>query len=507
MSGTPNAVPRVLVAHSYYLKYDAKQTRKMKPYPPLATLITAAILKKAGYEVILFDAMLSEGEEEFERLLEETAPTIVGLLEDNFNFLTKMCTTQMRAAGARMIAAAHAHGCRVAVNGSDATDQPELYLAAGADAVIAGETERTFPELIAAWTSHPAGADDSLLRARLHEIRGLILPPPGGDDTFPPTHTPPRAFVEDLDALPLPAWELVDVERYRRAWTSAHGRLSWNMVTTRGCPYHCNWCAKPLYGVRYAQRAPASVAEELRLLKESVAPEHIWFADDIFGLTPRWIESYGEEVVKRGAMIPFTMQSRADLMKPSAVAALAAAGAEEVWMGVESGSQQILDAMEKGIRIEQVREATRLLREHGIRASWFIQLGYPGEEFGEILETRDLIRAERPDDIGVSVSYPLPGTKFYERVKEQLGAQTNWSDSDDLAMMFEGTYSGPFYRKVRDLLHEEAAPHPESGRAGRLQALDTAWQELAAHQEEYRSARPTPVAVLSDSGAHPLVAG
>ena len=503
MSGSSTSTPRVLVAHSYFLKYDAKQTRKMKPYPPLATLITASLLRDAGYEVSLFDAMLSTGEEEFERLLTANSPSVVGLLEDNFNFLTKMCTTHMRAAAFRMIAAARAHGCRVAVNGSDATDQPELYLAAGADAIIAGETERTFLELITAWTSDGR-------HVPLSGIPGLILPRTGGEDAsspVPPLRTPPRPFVEDLDALPLPAWDLVDVETYRRTWNSAHGRLSWNMVTTRGCPYHCNWCAKPLYGVRYAQRSPASVAEELRLLKESVAPDHIWFADDIFGLTPTWIESYGEEVVKRGAMIPFTMQSRIDLMKPSAVAALAAAGAEEVWMGVESGSQQILNAMEKGTRIAQVRDATRLLRAHEIRASWFLQLGYPGEEFSEILSTRDLIRAERPDDIGVSVSYPLPGTKFYERVKEQLGAQTNWSDSDDLAMMFEGTYSGPFYRKVRDLLHEEALASQATDRTERLSSLDRAWEELRASEEEFRSARPTDVPLLVDSGGHPLVAG
>jgi len=469
---------RVLLAHSYFLAYDAKQTRKMKPYPPLATLIAASVLRQRGVEVFLFDAMLAAGDEEFERVIHDVEPSIVGILEDNFNFLTKMCTTRMREAAFRMIGAARAAGCRVAVNGSDASDRLDLYLGAGADAVVLGETERSFPELVAAWTA-PAKTD-------LRMLRGLALPGPAGT-----VHrTPPQSFVEDLDALPLPAWDLVDLPRYRKAWNATHGRLSWNVVTTRGCPFHCNWCAKPLYGTRYAQRSPAGVAEEIRLLKEQVAPDHIWFADDIFGLTPRWIESFAEEITRRDARLPFMMQSRVDLMTPSAVAALAEAGAEEVWMGVESGSQRILDAMEKGTRVDQVRRATRLLRQHGIRPAWFLQLGYPGEEWGDLLLTRELLRAERPDDIGVSVSYPLPGTAFYERVRSQLGTRTNWSDSDDLAMMFEGTYSGDLYRKVRDLLHAEALLL-SGGAAGPTQAgVDAAWDDLESHESDYRSARP-----------------
>lgn len=470
--------PRVLLAHSYFLAYDAKQTRKMKPYPPLATLIAASVLRERDAEVFLFDAMLEPGDEAFTRMLREVRPSIVGILEDNFNWLTKMCTTRMREAAFRMIGAARGAGCRVAVNGSDASDRPDLYIEAGAEAILLGETEHSFPELVGAWSSDP--------EPDLRMLRGLALPSAAGG-----VHrTPPQGFVEDLDALPLPAWDLVDVPRYRKAWTEAHGRLSWNVVTTRGCPFHCNWCAKPLYGTRYAQRSPASVAEEIALLKERVAPDHIWFADDIFGLTPRWIESFAEEMTGRNARIPFMMQSRVDLMTPSAVAALAEAGAEEVWMGVESGSQRVLDSMEKGTRVDQVRRATRLLRQHGIRAAWFLQLGYPGEEWGDLLLTRELVRAERPDDVGVSVSYPLPGTAFYERVKAQLGARTNWSDSDDLAMMFEGTYGGDLYRKVRDLLHAEALLLSGHDADLTQAGVDAAWDDLESHEPEYRSASP-----------------
>lgn len=467
---------RILLAHAFFLVHDEKQTRKMRPYPPLATLLTAAVLRARGHEVALFDAMLSPGEEQFVSRLAAERFDAVLLVEDGFNFLTKMCTTRMREAALTMIRAAKGQGLPVAVSSPDAADRPELYLAAGVDAVMLGETERTAPELIATWAAPGP---------RLAGIAGLALPMEGGL-----VHrTPPRPFLEDLDALPLPAWDLVDTARYRATWLRAHGRFSWNAVTTRGCPYRCNWCAKPLYGTRYAQRSPQAVAAEMEALKARVRPDHVWFADDIFGLSPRWIESFAEEVARRDARIPFTMQSRVDLMTPSAVRALADAGCEEVWMGVESGSQKILDAMDKGARVEQSRQATRLLKRHGIFPSWFLQLGYAGETWEEILTTRELLREERPHDIGVSVSYPLPGTVFYDRVRDQMLRGTNWSDTDELAMLFEGTYTSPFYRTVRDLLHAEALV--VAGREGPLDAaaIDAAWKDLSRREREFRSAR------------------
>jgi anaerobic magnesium-protoporphyrin IX monomethyl ester cyclase len=471
----------ILLAQPYFLAHDPKQVRKMRPYPPLATLITASVLRETGREVALFDAMLSPGEEEFAGVVCSTKPAIVGMLEDNFNFLTKMCTTRRREASLRMIRDAKSSGARVAVNGSDAADAPDLYLGAGADAVILGETDRTFLEVVERWEHDPL--------ADLSDIPGLALPARVVGAFAPAVRTAPRPFVHDLDALPLPAWDLVDVEKYRAAWSGAHGRLSWNVVTTRGCPYRCNWCAKPLYGTRYAQRSPENVAGEMARLKEAVGPDHVWFADDIFGLSNRWIERFAEAIAARDAVIPFTMQSRVDLMTPSAVEALWRAGAEEVWMGVESGAQKILDAMDKGTTISQVRAATRLLKDHGIRASWFLQLGYPGEEWPEILATRDLIREERPDDVGVSVSYPLPGTVFFDRVRGQLGDKTHWRDSDELAMLFEGTYTGAFYRQVRDLLHDEAIAANAPGELGeaRRRRLDDRWREAEALETAARS--------------------
>lgn len=456
----------ILVAHSFCLRRDRKQFERSRPYAPLATLLAAAILREQGHPVALFDATFEPCVDGFAGRLDAHGPKIVLLIEDNFNYLTKMCTEDRRADALRMIAAARDAGARVAVNGPDASDHPRLYLEAGADAVITGEGELAAAAIVAAFERGAA----------LATVPGLILL-----DAGRLRRTAPRRQEQALDALPFPAWDLLDVEAYRETWTSAHGRFSWNMAASRGCPYACNWCAKPTFGRRYSQRAAASVAEEMARLKDRIAPDHIWFADDIFGMTGDWIAAFAEEVRRRDARIPFMMQSRANLITGPVATALAAAGAEEVWLGVESGSQRILDAMDKGTSVESVRDATRTLRRHGIRSGWFLQLGYPPEDWDDILLTRDLLRDERPDEIGVSVSYPLPGTLFHDRVVAELGTRRNWRDTDELAMLFQGTFDTAFYRLVRDALHADA----DTGMVDELR-----WHDLARRADSHRSSSP-----------------
>jgi anaerobic magnesium-protoporphyrin IX monomethyl ester cyclase len=438
----------------------------MKPYSPLSPLITASLLRERGHETALFDATFAGGVADFQAALEAHQPGLVVLIEDNFNFLTKMCTTVRRESALAMIAAARAKGCKVAVNGPDAADNPAIYLAAGADAVALGEGEMALADLSDLWVRATGGADD---------VAGLIIPGPKGLFT-----TPARGHIRDLDSLPPPAWDLLDVEAYRQAWRGAHGEFSWNMATSRGCPYTCNWCAKPSFGRRYTARSPGNVARELARLKAEIAPDHIWFADDIFGLDVEWTTAFAREVEDAGCRVPFTMQSRVNLMADRMVEVLARAGAREVWLGVESGSQKVLDAMDKGATVQAARAATRTLKAHGVRACWFIQLGYPSETWEDILSTRDLIREERPDEIGVSVAYPLPGTEFHRRVHAQLGRQRNWKDTGDLAMLFQGAYSTALYRKVRDVLHAEIE----------TAADDAAWARLEADAHLHRSPHP-----------------
>jgi anaerobic magnesium-protoporphyrin IX monomethyl ester cyclase len=409
---------------------DRKQVAKMQPYPPLQTLIAAAWLRERGYDVAVADITLAESPDAvFRAALEKYRPKLIAVVEDSFNFLTKMCTTVNRELAFRMAAAAVEAGVPAVANGSDASDRPAAYRDAGFAAVITGEVER------------------SLEDAARHFMRG------DADHSW--EHAVLRAPISDLDTLPDAAWDLIDTSAYRAAWKSAHGRFSINLVSSRGCPFRCNWCAKPVFGSNYRHRSPGRVAQEMSRVKRELGAEHIWFADDIFALSPHWTYEFADAVERLGAAVPFKMQSRCDLMTRETVGALRRAGCEEVWMGAESGAQHILDAMDKGTRVEQIYEARENLRRHGIRAGFFLQFGYPGETWEDIERTVRMVRETAPDDIGVSVSYPLPGTKFHARVAAQLGDKVNWNDSGDLDMMFHGAYSSDFYRELADALHEE----------------------------------------------------
>lgn len=441
----------VLVGQSYYLRFDEKLRRAMQPFAPLGSLYAAACLRRDGHRVSLFDAMLAESEEEWRAALERERPRVAVLFEDNFNYLSKMCLLRMREAAERMLAMARAAGCITVACGSDASDNAAHYLDRGADYVILGEGEVTLSHLVA----HLAAAPDT----RPTAIAGLAWRGDGGEIVS----TSRRANLTALDELPFPAWDLVDVDRYRAAW-SGHRHFSMNMATTRGCPFHCNWCAKPIWGQRYATRSPENVVAELRLLRDAYAPDHVTFVDDIFGLRPGWIRAYADAVRDAGARTPFKCLSRADLLlRGGEVEALRDAGCETVWLGAESGSQRILDAMEKGTRVEQIREAARRLHAAGIRCGFFLQFGYPGEGPDDIAATRRLVRDCAPDDIGISVSYPLPGTRFHQRVVAELGEQRNWTDSSDLAMLYRGPFSTAYYRRLHRVVHKEFRLRREAG--------------------------------------------
>jgi len=442
----------ILFGQSYFLRFDPKLYAEMKPYPPLGTLYAASYARSLGYDVALFDAMLAPSAEEWAHALDTHKPKYAILFEDNFNYLSKMCLLNMRQAAFTMMAMAKARGCTVIVNGSDATDHLAEYFAHGADYALIGEGEITLGELLGKLERHD--------EREFSQIRGLAwradAPLPKGERLgVRVERSPKREFIRDLDRLPFPAWDLVDLARYQKIWRARHGYYSMNMVTTRGCPYSCNWCAKPIYGQRYNVRSPENVAQELKWLREQFQPDHIWFADDIFGLKPGWLEEFADWVNAYGCATPFKCLLRADLVNASAAAALKRAKCHTIWMGAESGSQKILDAMDKGTTVEQIYRARKLLGDAGIRVGYFIQYGYRGETRADIELTLKMIRETVPDEIGISVSYPLPGTKFFETVKAELGAKQNWTDSDDLAMLYRGTYSTEYYRILYRVTHHE----------------------------------------------------
>ena len=479
----------ILVCHSYFLRFDPKQRDRGKPYPPLATLQVANLLRRAGHAVSIFDAMFAEDLDEYHAAIRSHRPQLVLVYEDNFNFLSKMCLGKMRRAACEMIAGARGSGARVVAAGPDVSDAPELYLRAGADVALAGEGLAALRALLDRLDADPAAPVHALADG-LAGVSALI----GNRVITTPRTVDPRPDPAD----DVPAWDLVDLERYRAVWMRSHGYFSLNVAASRGCSFRCAWCAKPIWGNTYLQRRAADVASEMIHLKRSFGIDHVWFADDIFGFRTDWIRDFARAMQAAGGVIPFTIQTRADLISEPMALGLKDAGCREVWIGAESGSQTILDAMNKGTTVAEILAARARLGAIGIRVGFFIQLGYLGEQLADIEATRALLDEARPDDVGVSVAYPLPGTKFFALVREQLGSKTHWQDSGDLAMMFRGTYNTSFYRAVRNLLHDQVAVNNLSREQPAYRAARQRWQrdwhDLVAREHEYRESPDSRVA-------------
>ncbi|MDB5393590.1 MAG: radical protein [Rhodospirillales bacterium] len=434
---------RIVVGSVYFLRLDPVRWAERQPFPPIGTLYAAGTLRAAAHEVHFFDAMIAGAVGEWDAILMRVRPDIAVLFDDNFNYLSKMCLSAMREAALAMVARARNVGAKVAICSADASDHPDLYLKAGAAAVIVGEGEATLRELAGRWA---AGDSD------LSSIKGIAW----CNAETGVARTPRRESLRDLDSLPPPTWDLVDMDAYRGIWRGHHGFFALNLVTSRGCPYLCNWCAKPIWGQSYAVRSPAAVAAELAQLVAIAAPDYVWFMDDIMGLKPRWWRAFADALDALGVKVPFKCLSRADLvLREGAVADLKRAGCDIVWLGAESGSQKILDAMDKGLTTGEIAEATARLKWAGIRVGHFLQFGYPGESIKDIVRTLAMLRATKPDELGISVSYPLPGTLFYERVQSQLRDKRNWTVSSDMAMLYRGPFTTSFYRHLHVYVHRD----------------------------------------------------
>lgn len=430
---------KVLFTHSYFLQFDEKQVEQGKPYPPLGTIQAASYLRENGHDVSLFDTNFVIDPLQVKEVITDNEPGVLVIYDDGFNYLTKMCLTTMREAAFEMIKYAKTQGVHVVVSSSDSTDNYKKYLEQGADQVILGEADEVLLRLVQLLQ---VNADPNELESIAYKKESEIIKNPKG------------AILRDLDKLPLPAWDLIDITPYKKAWKK-HGYFSINLATTRGCPFKCNWCAKPIYGNRYNSRSPQHVVDEIKLIKTFFDFDHIWFCDDIFGIKTKWVQEFNEVLKAENLKINYKIQSRADLLlQDNTVSALAESGCDEVWIGAESGSQKILDAMDKGTQVYQIAESSHLMKKYGIKPCFFLQFGYLDEEWIDIKATLDMLFTLMPHDIGVSVSYPLPETKFYEKVKSQLKEKTNWTDSDELLLMYKGTYSPQFYKKLHRFLHK-----------------------------------------------------
>jgi radical SAM superfamily enzyme YgiQ (UPF0313 family) len=435
---------KLLLTHAYFLYEDAKEQKIMKPYAPLGLLYLSSYLRKQGFGVEIYDSTFGSKRELFD-LLRAGSPATLGIYA---NLMTRVNVLEI-------VECAREAGWKVIVGGPEPANYPEQYLDTGADVVVVGEGELALEKLLRSFANRDAWA----------AIPGLIFRAEDGRVV----RTPSTPLIKDLDAQPWPDRERIDMHKYLETWRTFHGQGSISLITARGCPYRCNWCSHSVYGTTHRRRSPKSVVNEIEWILQCYNPELLWLADDVFTIHHGWLFEFAAEMRRRKLAVPFECITRADRLNETVAQTLAELRCFRVWIGSESGSQRILDAMQRGVTIQQVRSAVHLCKSHGIQTGMFLMWGYDGEEIEDIEQTVAHAKACQPDVCFTTVSYPIKGTPYYERVSSRLVTLGDWAKSTDRDIRIKRRHSRRFYQHADELLKNELslAPDPATTMAAR----------------------------------------
>jgi radical SAM superfamily enzyme YgiQ (UPF0313 family) len=455
----------LLLTHGYFLEEDSKEQAIMKPYVPLGILYLTSHLRSRNFEVDVFDTTFAS-REDLLKVLGSGEPAILGVYA---NLMT-------RASVVRILQAAKEAGWQTVVGGPEPASYIEEYLSAGADVVVIGEGEITLEELV------------PILKGRSFHLLGRVNGIAFRGEDGRVRRTPLRAQIPDIDAQPWPSRDSVPIERYLKTWREHHGTGSVSLITARGCPYDCQWCSHAVYGRTHRRRKPLSVVDEVEWILNRYSPDMIWMADDVFTIHHGWLQQYSAEMKRRSLRIPFECISRADRLNPHIVALLAELGCFRIWIGSESGSQRILDAMHRGVSVEQVQSAVKLCKARGIQTGMFLMWGYEGEELADIEGTIDHVKRSDPDVFLTTVAYPIRGTPYFEKVAARVTALRAWAEGSDRDFRIRGRHSRRFYRIVDQLLHSEVEAHKLScsGTSNVRSGLPALQEQIERAREEMK---------------------
>jgi anaerobic magnesium-protoporphyrin IX monomethyl ester cyclase len=454
----------LLLTHGYFMYEDPKELQILKPYPPLGILYICSHLRQKGFDVDVYDSTFSSREDLF-RYLRTQRPGILGIYA---NLMTRKNVVEI-------LAVAREANWRTIVGGPEPGAYTLEYLQAGAEFVVMGEGELTMEELLSAL----------LAKTPKHalQIPGLVFLDEGGLLR----QTAARAQISNLDAQPWPARDAIDIPRYVKTWRDAHGQGSVSFITARGCPFKCRWCSHQVFGQTHRRRDPRLVVDEVEWLLNTYSPDMVWAADDVFTIHHGWLRDYAAEMKRRGLKIPFECITRADRFNPEVADLLSELGCFRVWIGSESGSQRILDRMERGVRIEQVQQATELCRSRGIQSGMFLMWGYEGEELSDIEATVEHVKRSQPDIFFTTVAYPIKGTPYFAQVKDRVVQLRPWSQTSDREFDVTGRGSRDYYQFADQLLRDEVALSrlaKDSGSARELrERIDAARLALHSYSE------------------------
>jgi radical SAM superfamily enzyme YgiQ (UPF0313 family) len=430
----------LLFFHGYRLADDPREQEIMRPFPPLGLQYLVAFLRREGFPAVdLWDATFAPSLGGFHERAREEQARVVGLYGHT---LTRPVTLPMAQRS-------RAEGRRVIAGGPDPVQYVDEYLDGGVEVIVVGEGERTLLELMRHLRDRNWSWDWSALRS----VQGIIF----RDEAGEVVRTPERELIQPLDQLPWPARDHRDLDRYLRAWRARHGETALSMTTSRGCPFSCTWCSKQVYGDSFRRRSVEDVVEEMLFLRKEYAPDQLWFVDDMFTINKRWVHAFCDEVVRRGAQIPFYLVGRPETLDPELLRHLREAGCFRIYCSAESGAQHVLDAMNKHTTVEEILAAGVMLRQAGIEMGVFVMLGYPGEELEDVKATLRMINTLDPAVALLSVAHPMKGTAFYDSVADHLTRPPGWEEKHGGRLAFRMRFPMRFYEAAQRHIWNDSA--------------------------------------------------
>ncbi|MCW3078221.1 MAG: radical protein [Bacteroidetes bacterium] len=422
----------ILLTHGYFLCEDQKEQAVMKPYVPLGILYISAFLDEKNIENEVYDSTFSTFENLKNHIL-NSPPVLIGIYT---NLMTKINVLKIISF---LKTNALTTQVKIILGGPELRHYTKEYLEHGADLLIIGEGEDTMAEVCSFYNKNKFLPQHCAGTALIHDNTLIV--------------NAERTLIKDINTLPFPNRKKVDLSLYLNTWKKHHGKSVVSVSTMRGCPYTCKWCSRAIYGGSYRRRSPLKVVEELLSLKEEYNPDAIWFVDDVFTISHKWLKEFAELIIKKNGVIPYEIITRADRMNEEVIRLLKQSGCFRVWIGAESGSQNIIDAMDRRVDVTQVKEMILLTKKYGIETGTFIMLGYPGETKKDIRQTINHLRNSNPDFYTITLAYPIKGTPLYTEVEKSITANISFSTMTDRDLDFIRTHSTRYYRHALRWVH------------------------------------------------------
>ena len=398
---------KIVLTHGYFLEEDEKEKGIMRPYATLGLLYISAFLKEHEKNVSVLDSTFMNRKDWQKAILEEQ-PSIVAFYS---NLVTKVTLLQIRDWVAKALP-----DCRLVIGGPDVRYNLENYLKAGFEFAVIGEGEQTMLELSEAIESN----------TKIDSIQGIAYLKEGV-----PHENAERVKIKEIAELPFPDRGAIDMEKYLSVWQKHHGKRTLNISTQRGCPYTCKWCSTAVYGQSYRRNSPERVVQEILELRKEYDVEALWFVDDVYTVSHKWISELHQQFKKADLKIDFECISRAERLNEEILIKLKEMGCFRIWIGAESGSQRIIDKMDRRVNIETVQSTIRLAQKLGIEAGTFIMVGYPEEKHEDILQTMKHIEQCNPSVLTLTKAYPIKGTDLYNEVESKIIDPLPWTTSSD----------------------------------------------------------------------------